>query len=428
MKKMKRISLLTALALGVTSIASANVTFQTNFFRGHDVDFRTNLFRDCNLKTGVSLEAGSTEEGRDANREKVDVFSIYAPTQASVAAFDGPVGSNATAIAAKARLLPGGRATDDGTQGHFTIKGKYDEKAVTLWTKGKLPLKEAPGTWYVSGYLPIKSVSVNNLAWTDLSSTTLPGYEIVRANITSHLAATFKDLGDLSIGNWSGSGIGDCTICVGWYDTFAQDREALKSARVQATVGCSIPTAKIRDEDEAFSIALGNNGAWGIPVSLGLDLEFAYGFEAGINVDFLNLFDKKHDRRLKTQAKQTDFLLLEKGEATKKHGTMWQFNLYGKANEIVNGLSVSVDYRFAKRDEDTLYPTSDSFSSETVNTSEMLKEWSSHDIIVQGSYEFAIGGKDRKVTPLMSAFYKVPLTGKRLVAAHTYGGQLSFTF
>jgi hypothetical protein len=131
---------------------------------------------------------------------------------------------------------------------------------------------------------------------------------------------------------------------------------------------------------------------------------------------------------MKTSRYQTDYLLLHKGKATKSQGPTWKFTLFGKARKILPGLSAMASYHFVKHDDDRLQPKSYNFDPKIVNTAESLKEWSSHSFVFQAAYDLHGLESNKRFRPHISAFYKLPITGKRVILAHTFGGQIGFTF
>ena len=88
-----------------------------------------------------------------------------------------------------------------------------------------------------------------------------------------------------------------------------------------------------------------------------------------------------------------------------------------------------ISYQFLKHDEDRLYPKSYDFDYSIVNSAESMKEWSAHNFVFQLAYDpFGTGLKKSKIKPHISIFYKMPITGKRVITAHTFGGQIACSF
>ena len=208
---------------------------------------------------------------------------------------------------------------------------------------------------------------------------------------------------------------------------------------LHAKLGVTIPSSQEKDEDRAFSMPLGNDGAWGLPLGLGIDVAFVHNITLGLNAEFLILFDKSRVRRLKTREEQTEFLLLHKGVATKEHGLTWQFHLYFMLRPLTwfssagkksgdDGLWASFDYQFVRHDDDRLNPRSNEFSFAIVNSARSLKEWTIHNLLFRAGYNFANLAKKWPVSPEINLFYKLPVAGKNIIDNHSFGGTIAINF
>ncbi|MFH0898094.1 MAG: hypothetical protein V1855_00785, partial [bacterium] len=187
-------------------------------------------------------------------------------------------------------------------------------------------------------------------------------------------------------------------------------------------------TGEEKDEDRAFSMPLGNDGAWAIPFGIGLELDFIYHIRLGLDADFVAILDKDRSRRMKTSRDQTEFLLLNKGEATKEYGLLWQFHVFAQIVDILKGLSVKVGYQFVKHDEDRLVPKNNDFDYTVVNSAHSLEEWNVHNIVFSLNYDAFKSSPRWKIAPQFSVFYKLPVAGKNVIDAQTFGGQLALRF
>jgi len=145
----------------------------------------------------------------------------------------------------------------------------------------------------------------------------------------------------------------------------------------------------------------------------------------GLDAQFEVVLDDSKDRRMKTHPYQTEFLLLNKGRSTKEHGLTWKFYLYAQAFQFWRGLSLKAAYEYIKHDNDRLSPKTDDFNANIANTARSLEEWYTHNLIFSLNYDFF---KCKRIKPQLSLFYKLPLTGKRVVMPQTLGGQLTLNF
>ena len=188
-----------------------------------------------------------------------------------------------------------------------------------------------------------------------------------------------------------------------------------------------MPTAEKKNIDNAFSIPLGNDGAWGIPLGAGLGLDFEHHIRLGGDVEFVVFLNETHVRRLKTDYNQTEILLLNKGNTTLDAGLTWKFNLFLQAYRVWKSLSFKIAYEYIKHDSDKLSEKTDTFNYDIINSANSLKEWNTHNLIFQLNLDFFKWGKIF-AKPQMSLFYKLPLTGKNVINSQNIGGQIGFNF
>lgn len=420
---MKRFILI-AITLGI--VVPAYSYAPTNFTRPYEVDFKLHEWNKDNFRIGAFGEYGTTKKCRDWDENKKNVLQIYNPQQSSVAMLLGAPAGSVIEKMAKDLGASANTVTANGCRGQFTLTGEYEEADATIFAKYKLPIN-LDGVFELACFVPFKHFKFKNVTWTDHTKDILSADKKFKSTISSQLAAQAKALGNLDINEngFDASGLGDIVVMLGWYKDFKQNRAYLKNVRVNAKVGLSIPTGEKKDEDQALSLPLGNDGAWGIPASLGLDLDFIKHFRAGLELSFLGLFDCTRTHRMKTSTYQTDFLLLHKGVATKSQGASWQFNLFAQNTRIWKHFSGMIGYQFLKHDENRLSPKSYDFSYPIVNSAESLKEWHTHSLLFQVGYE---PYKTARFKPHVSLFYKMPITGKRAILAHTIGARIAVAF
>ncbi len=399
-----------------------------NFHRPYDINFRMAEWEGTRFKFGANFEYGHTRRCRDWDENKVGVLQIYNQTESSLAMLMGAErGSDIHQLAN--RLLPAfAPATDDGVRGRFKLDGKFEGYDLTFWGKYRLPLENVPGNFDFDFYVPFCYLEISDVKWNDQTKDVLNADRDVKRYLTNDIENLVMQLGNLDLNNWDKLGIGDIVFILGWYKDFKQLKEHLKNVRVNVRLGLSVPCGSEKDEDKSFSLPMGNDGAWGIPLSAGLDLDFINKIRAGIEFEMLFLFDETRERRLKTDENQTDFLLLHKGIATKSFGMTWKFNLFLQARRFFKGLSAMVAYQFLKHDGDRLTAQTNDFSYHIINFAQNLEEWGTQNFIFQLNYDFFKSCKNSWFKPQISFFYKLPITGKRVINMHTFGGQIAFNF
>lgn len=434
-KQLVRTLLLISAAYSTTTQA----TFApTNFFVPYDQNLRLPDCPNTKWRFGANLEYGNTASGRDWDSKKRNVLRICDDKQNVIAgvkaATTAVVTADADSILSHISTFGGDPVTGGSTRGSglFTLNGDFSMFDITPYGQYILPVKILGGDLGVQAYIPIRSAKIENVKYTDLmpKEGLSPFENYIKTTFTQDfttLKAKVKALGNLDLNNWNKTGLGDAVLMLDWVRDFKQDKEHLKNVSINGRLGVSLPTGEKKSEDKAFSFPLGNDGAWGIPLGLSMNLDFAYKIRMGVDVDFLVLFDETRTRRLKTEEQQTEFFLLNKGQASLDHGLTWKFGLYLQGVHIYEGLSLKAAYQYIKHDDDKFSEKDSAFSHSIVNTANSLKEWNVHNLILQANYDlFDI--KDFAAKPQLSLFYKIPLAGKGVITAYTFGGQLAVNF
>lgn len=426
---MKRIKIVVFVAAACSMITLAEGFAPANMFRPYDAALRLAKPRKGDrVNLTVQAEYGSRKEGRNWQANRRNVLALHDDNQSSILMLRNLVNPTAQAQAASAMLVAAG-VEDDGTRGRVVMTGKHHAWDVNLSGAYLLPFKPIPGDLSIAVHVPVVHRKIDGVAFKDLTKDSLIAQDITtKAHVTNDFKNNVKAFGNLNLANWDKTGLGDVAVMLNWCNAYRQDKDYLKMVTLHAKLGVSMPTGQKKDEDQAFSMPLGHDGAWGLPVGMGMELDFVKHIKAGMDVDFLVLFDETRDRRLKTNDLQTEFLLLNKGRATKEHGLTWQFHLYLQFCRLIKGLSLGADYHFVKHDDDRLNPRNNTFSFGVVNSARSLKEWNAHNILFKAQYDFADNKSDWKVAPQLALFYKLPVAGKNIVDAHTFGGQLAVNF
>ncbi len=397
----------------------------TNFFAPYDINLRMPRVDSKKWGIGVNTEYGHTRKGRNSGGNKTNVLNIYNDDESTIAMLLGfPSGSP---IIQFLNSLGHGNAplTDDGVRGHLKFSGFFEELDIVPWVRYKLPFESIGGKWNLLLFFPIKKMEIGDIKWEDLTEDLLGVDFYVKRKLTSQIFDLITNFSNLDLGNWNTTDIGDLACIIDWYKNFPQDKDILRRVAVHAYGGVSIPTGKQKDINKVFSLPLGNDGAWGFPLSLGLDLGFVGSVTFGINLEILILLDKEKDRLLKVSDKQTEFLLLEKGRATKSHGLTWKFNLSLQSGEWA-GFQLYGAYQFLKHEDDSLSPKKDWYNQKILNSSKFLSEWTSHNFI----FKLCYSGRFRKsfLTPQFAIFYKIPVNGKKVIQGDTFGLQVAVNF
>ncbi len=403
-----------------------------NFFPPYDPHLR--LVHDArygHCMVGTNVECAYGSYGFNKAGEKVNILHIYEPNQAVIPMLMQPVNNPAAVEFLNAiTSANSGPALDNGVRGHIVMGGKARMTDVTLQARGGFSIDLFPGNIGLSIMVPVRHARVHEICFNDLTQSSNAADLDIKA-LTGNEAvfkSKVKELGNLDLNAWCATGVGDVVIMLDWSHNFLQqNKRDLKSVELNAKLGLSCPSGRKKDEDKAFSLALGNDGAWALPFGLGMRLDFYGHVRVGIDAEVTFLFDSTKERRMKTAEHQTAFLLLNKELATMSHGVEWKFYLYGEGYDLGDGFSIRTAYEYCKQDGDTLIPKSDNFNVGIVNSASWLRAWSMHDLIVSAHYDCP-PKYHWPVSPQVSFYAKFPVGGRRSLMMPTIGGQVAINF
>lgn len=408
-----------------------------NFFAPDDAHFRVMRWEERGalnhaFNFGLNVEYGSDHNARNWEGNKRNVARIHDETQATIPMLMGqPAESAATTYLHRLDTLYRGQMNDDGILGHISLcNARFRGLDVTLHGHYRLPLSSDYGHFSLFAALPIKAYEIKGVTLSLNRRAGNPADAIVAQELASPevLKGLLKDFNGPRIEDWQKTGIGDYMMQLCWLMPFRQDREVIKQVDIHLRAGFTAPSSGHRDEDQALSLSLGNDGAWGFPFGGSIVLNFAHKARAGLDADFLALLDECHTRRVKTELHQTEFLLLRKVRVTKDHGFIWRFNLFAEAYHLVDGLSLKAAYQYNKKDDDHLTPHCNDVNKDIINSAHSLEDKNAHSIIFSLVYDARPQRRDMWVRPHVVLFAKLPLTGKGYIDPQTFGGQFSLSF
>ena len=426
MKILNRIVFLLVLGSSLTNLISAFAP--TNFYRPYDMNWRLPEVKDKDFRLGINVEYGDTNKCRDVGENRNGVLRLYNQTESSLGMLLGAdPGSEIYALANL--LLPAyNPATDDGVRGRFELDGKYTQASLFFEAKYKLPIETMPGNFDIYLHVPFKYMQVSNVVWNDLTKYVLNSDLDVHKYLTDDIFNNVKNLGEgLDLTGFKRIGLSDIVLQLWWYNDYKQLKDHLKNVRLNFRLGISAPTGDVRDEDKPLDFEIGNDGSWGVPLAAAIDLDFIHHVKTGLEFEMLFLFDNTRIRRLKTNANQTDFLLLHKGDATISSGMTWKFNLFLQ-KRFADRFTAKIAYQFVKHDSDKFTAESNKFDYYIINTAERLQEWHSQSFMFQLNFDFFKTEQKARIKPQLSFFAKLPIVGKRVINTYTLGGQIAFNF
>lgn len=369
------------------------------------------------LELGVLLDGAMRIKGRNACGEHVNVLKTYAETQDALAMIRGF--SSTSATGQLAALL--NNVNDDGTRGHFDFCGKMHAQELALVGRYFMPCG-----FYVDLFLPFAFVSLQDLTYTDLTGVTTFQDYLTREFLTKDLKNIVQDLGDLKLQNWQQSGPGDLVVQLGWNHNFVQDRPWLKNVKTSLFGGATFPTGIKRDEDLVYSVPFGYDGAFGVFIGGTLEVTWCDLFVGGIDTRFLHLFGHTKNRRIKTDANQTDILLLAKAESYLDQGIVQQYFLYLQARRFFRGMSFGIYYDHLAQHDSELFVKGLSYSSTVANEDTVwLEGWSLHSLIFKLDYEWKNECGDG---PRMTLLYRQGINGKNALLSSFIGAEFNYAF
>lgn len=402
----------------------------TNFLRPDDPVFRRPLVCN-NLSFGLTFETGDIGAGPGTCNFEANVLNKCECTQSVLSMLQNAVckakDEGAQTVLDQFMTGQGGPSTDDGRRGHVEMAAGFKQANVQLYGYGTLRIPKIPGCFSLGVHVPFVHKRVCDFKYNDLTEGLFIPDLLLKDFIKNLPDQTIK-YGDLRLGSWNASGLGDVLVLFDWMVAYRQDNHFLCRYSFFAKIGASFATSKEKNEDVALSMPLGNDGATGIPFGVAFTADFTRYLRLGIAADFLYLFKNSRVRRLKTDLAQTDLLLLNKGKATKHFGLTWQFEACMQLFNFFRGLSCKVTYQYIQHENDRLSACDDIFDTKIINSACNLSEWRAHNVLLHVQYDFDRECKAWRIQPYLGFFYKIPFSTCRVIDPQTFGGCLGIAF
>jgi hypothetical protein len=378
----------------------------------------TRYERNCLASFEAEFMGGQAKKGYNSAKNKVNALEIYEPTSMGALA-TGAVG-NPAADAAHGDLLTAliGFGTGRGTSVHFN--GKF-----TMFEANLNYTQNFCKGFFLDINVPIKKLKISNISLVDLTSNAfrdelMPNAEDGFARILADVDSFLNLYENLDAGEASSKGVGDIMVAGGWTSN-NDDIDNLDFLDTTIKVGVSIPTAKKRNQDKVFELALGHEGHVGLATSFDLGVGFYEWMTLGAHVGGLFFFDKTINMRMQTSALQAGWLKLKKGNAKVDMGNIWDAGGYLKADHIFKGVSLMFGYNYVHKGNDVLTPENTTlFPVLAANADNMLKGYTQHAVTVTLEYDMAEEG--RRWNPHFSVFYTRPVKGKYIFITDVGGG------
>lgn len=383
----------------------------------------TRYERNCLATFELEVMGGRAKKGYNSAKNKVNALEIYGINHLGLLGVDAA----------------GNPSSLDGSADIVTLAlngAAHTNKNIGVDFDGKYSLFEANLSYtqnFCHGFfldinLPIKKYKISNITHTDFSSISQADRDQIGAVSSAALSRLIGDLTNvlaaspynLDINDASKTGIGDMMIAGGWTANY-DDMEGLDFLDTTIKLGVSLPTAKKRDQDKAFELALGYEGHTGIGAEFDLGVGFYEWITLGAHVGGLFFLDKTINIRMQTNIEQSGWLKLLKGDAKYDMGNIWHAGGHLKADHIFKGVSLMFGYNYVHKGKDILTPDNQvTFVPDHVNADDMLKSWTQHAVSVTLEYDMAEEG--RRWNPYFSVFYSRPIKGKYIFISDVGGG------
>ena len=379
----------------------------------------TRYERNCLATVDLNIAYGRAKKGYNSAKEKVDALRIYGLNRIAAASLDAlgnPSSNNLNAAFQALAISPAAGSSVINDVGVY-----YDGKFTMVEANLNYTQNFCSG-FFVDINVPIKRLKVDGITRTDGTTDAARATATVEiGNVLAELTdANLMSVYDLSVGDASKTGLGDIMVTGGWTSN-NDDIESLDFLDTTIKAGVSIPTAKKRDQNKAFELALGHENHIGIAASFDLGIGFYEWMTLGAHVGGLFFFDKTMEMRMQTNIAHQGYLKLKKGNAKHDMGNIWDAGGHLKADHIFKGFSAMVGYNYVHKGDDNLTPENLTiFPSAAVNADAMLKGWRQHAITVTLEYDMAEEG--RRWNPHFSVFYSRPVKGKYIFLTNVGGG------
>ena len=273
-------------------------------------------------------------------------------------------------------------------------------------------------------YLPFYWISLKNTRWNYSDQDFF-----FEQTLSIPFVDTINRTNDLNTGDFNRNGIGDSSLLISWQDVFKEKRDFVTAVTCAARAGLHLPTktsSGVSDaENSLLRMRMGYDAAWGVICGGSLGLDIGSYATCGVTADFTKFFGKLINRRIKTDMRETDLLLLTERVCFIDPGFKQEFMLYADAHTFSRSLTLTGAYTYSKQHDSELVLSSAYYSQAVAATMQRLRPWSIHAFTMQlqGYRELESG---QELTA--GSFVKYGFRGERSIAGLTGGFSFSCTF
>lgn len=347
------------------------------------------------------------KNGRNSDGKKTNILNIYGPYNMH------NVGSNVSTLDPQNPLdrivIDLNNVTNvSPTFGVFSFEGKFHSFEILLEAYQNI----------VSGFflhlmLPIRKLKINSIRSKDLTprrEENIPVWQEFKRNFSAILERQ-----NISIAPFNKMGLGDFTFTAGWARNY-ENTETLDFIDIDARVGVLFPTGAPKNENRVFSLPLGYNKHWGVPLTFNASLGIWDWLTAGFHISALFLVDKNIDIRIKTDTVQSGLIRFALENAKVDPGSLLNLQLYAKADHVTNGISAYLVYHFNYREPTSIALRNGStIDSGAVRSDLSYHSWRMHSMQFGLEYDHAAQLSD--IGPRLGIFYNHVFKGKRIFDA-----------
>lgn len=280
--------------------------------------------------------------------------------------------------------------------------------------------------FFIQAHIPARRFAISDITFTDLSPTV--GNPNASNPAWQNFLALFPEIlnqYELSTSRSSASGFGDLSILGGWTNNY-EETEDLDYIDTTIRAGVLFPTGDKKNINKIFSLANGYNGHYAIPVSFDTAIGWYEWCTAGLHVGAMPFLKRTQELRLKTDYAQSGLIKLARGTAHVHPGTIWETNLYLKADHMLCGFSFLLGYSYATKNHDTITPLNTAlFNQAIINTDEEFLGWQMHTLNFLFDYDFA--KYEKPYLPHAGFFYNLIVGGKRIFNTNVGGLAMGVT-
>lgn len=407
-----------------------------NFWKSHStiVEKEDEEVKLPKFRTGFSFEYGFEGKGRDGDKKKVNVAQIYGKNESYLHSMDDSVDPEVMTFELEKFLQPPLSFTDSNGQVlEYSLNAKKVEGDLNFWASMDFA-KNKYGELGLSFYAPLKIVKVRRLEANmtplpDAMQEALDGFPELNSEVSNLAKMSYLNLGGLRLDRWNNDRLwGDLHMMLSWNKSVNLKHWNDAWFNMLGQVGISAPTGDARDQAAGLSIPRGNDNALGVPVTISLNGLFKQQFRACAAADFLFLTSEKSKRRLRKTAEQTEILISDKVKAKRNPGMIYRFTAlleFTSKDQIYSGI-LAWQHLQKKKDSFSEFQTP-GYSQSIVNSSERWQKKMFQNLMVQIGMDFRKLTK-AEIAPRISAFYKLPLTGRRVELYQTIGININLDF